>query len=347
MNTIKMNKIMAKSLLLGLFINPICVQMTSAQVLAPPAPEPSQTSAISTTLSDQKPWIKTKGLMERAQARLQLPYKVAEPSIVPSLDFIKKDLSRTVDMNNVAAKTQAPPKPTSPAQSEAPPQPSCATNYGPAMQSAYEALGPVNAAFEKNDLPAAIVQIPRLEAVLNSLPLRKIGPNVCPEVIHVYDQTTYFELNLLRANKIDIGLPSQLPLLKMPDLPFADVAGTLAILRSANQDPSGSSLAFAKGLVLEPTNADLAAGYMMSLIELKRYAEALGFADKFISNNHNIDDAHRSAIFKISGLSLIFLGDFATARQAVIISLAYNPSDEDARNLYNSLESQGKPKPNS
>jgi tetratricopeptide (TPR) repeat protein len=230
---------------------------------------------------------------------------------------VSKDLFATAPMVAAAAATTGAPVPTS-----------CPNTYEAASAKAAEVLAPAYQAYVAENWTAIQAQLPTLDAALNAVPLKAIAPEICNDHVNVYTNNEYARLNMLSDAGFANGMPKNLPLVKQPDLPLVTLAYVVGISKTHFKDYDGAFLAFAKGLILDPYDSDLAQQYVSTLFELGRFTDAVGFTETFLTKTHTLDDTERSGMFAAHGFALLVLGYLDLAEQSFVLALYYNPGDE-------------------
>lgn len=190
-------------------------------------------------------------------------------------------------------------------------------SLGPVLTKAYTAMSPKN-------LEVLKTLLPELESALNALPAQEVKAEVCGgNHINAYTMHQNAELNFQRARGADIGFPANLPIVKQPDLNQSGIAYTTGWIKYELRDFAGALAAFEKGLAMFPHNPELQSEKLATLVELKRFADAVAYSDKVISESFTLSDQNRAKVWQARAVGLIGTNDNKGADEALTVSLRY------------------------
>ncbi|EGF90483.1 hypothetical protein ABI_35060 [Asticcacaulis biprosthecium C19] len=181
------------------------------------------------------------------------------------------------------------------------------------------------AAMSSKDPKKMAEVLPALQRQLDALPAAEIRPEVC-NANHINAYTTYqnVQLSLLRDKGIDTGFPANLPLVKQPELNQSTLAYAVGWIKYEQGDFPGALAAFNKGLIMFPHYHPLQHEYLLTLVQLKNGAGVVAYAEKVLTQTHDLDDTMRGKIWAAHGMGLIMTGQAKQADDSFTVSLRYN-----------------------
>lgn len=275
------------------------------------------------------------------EARLAHPSDRARSSYVSPTGLALPQIDQDLSGPGSSGDRVASKKVASPAMPSAPPAPvdvpDCTLDLSAQLQASGEAMEAFVTASEKKDTQAVQVLGPRIDAILDQMPVKELGPEFCRTHIIAFTNYQFFTLQVLKANKIDVGQMDK-PIAKFPDLVFEVLPIVDAGIKVEQSDYDGAQRALAKGLVMYPHSSGLALQYASLMVGTKRYTEAIGFIDSFSSQTFDIIDANRAQLLMIRGISLMALGYVNDAETMLQVALIYDPGNEDIQGLLKVIE---------
>ncbi len=186
-------------------------------------------------------------------------------------------------------------------------------------------------AISNKDAAAQAKVLPKLKALMNTLPATEIKPQVCTgKNINTYTQMQYVDLSVMRDHGVDNGFPSNLPIVKQPQLNQENLPFVTGWIQYEQKDFAGALATFEKGLKIFPHNIEIQNEYLATLIQLQRNADAATAATRFIENTYTMNDATRSKMYQALAIAQFALGDKAAATQSAQVSVYYD-NTESAR----------------
>ena len=183
-------------------------------------------------------------------------------------------------------------------------------------------------AISDKDAAAQAKVLPKLKALMNTLPATEIKPQVCTgKNINTYTQMQYVDLSVMRDHGVNIGFPSDLPIVKQPQLNQGNLPYATGWIQYEQGDFTGALATFEKGLKIFPQNLEIQNEYLATLIQLQRNTDAAAAATKFIENTYTMTDAARSKMYQALAIAQFGLGDKAAATQSAQVSVYYDNTD--------------------
>lgn len=212
-------------------------------------------------------------------------------------------------------------------------------------QGMTDALTEAFAAMQAKDAARMARSLPPLEALLNAVPATEIKPELCGNRINAYSRYHYARLSFLRANGVDTGFPKDLLIVKQPDLNHSSLAYAIGWIKYEQGDFAGALVAFEKGLAINPHSNDLQNEYLATLMQLRRYADVVAYADKVLMNEFDITDETRAKFYKARGVALFATEDLESSLDALTVSLRYQ-HDDDTSDIEQQVKAALAAKPN-
>lgn len=193
---------------------------------------------------------------------------------------------------------------------------------GPIVGQAYTAMQAKSAADYTKLLPA-------MEKELNALPAAEIKAEACDgNHINAYTVQQYVTLTTLKSRGVAAGFPADLPIVKQPDLNHSVLAYAVGWMKYEQSDFEGALAAFTKGLAMFPYDAGLQQEYVATLVQLKRNADVIAYADKVLADGTAMDDQGRAKIYSARAIAQYSQGDLKGAVDMLGVSLKYNNTTE-------------------
>lgn len=210
--------------------------------------------------------------------------------------------------------------------------------YFEASRSMANGLSSAFDAMNTKDSAAQAAVLPQLDAALNALPATEIKPETCADHINAYTSYQYTQLSLMRANGIDTGFSTDLPLVKQPDLNHASLAYAVGWIKYEKADYNGALAAYDKGLKMLPHNHELQQEYVATLVQLGRYQDVVATAEKILNDTFDLDDASRGKLYAARGIALVSLDKTDEAKDSLTVAQRYNYTD-DVQGILDQLDS--------
>ncbi len=186
-------------------------------------------------------------------------------------------------------------------------------------------LNPAFTSLQARDLASLQTQLPALSKQLDDLLPYEIKPEVCGGThINAYSTFQFFELNVMRGDNVNSGLPANLPIIKQPDMNQPALAYVVGWTRYELGDFEGALAAYGKGLALFPHHHGLQQEYVAALFQLKRGPQALSYIDGVLNTTYDLDDQERGKMFEGRGVALLMVGALDPAIDSMQVSLKYH-----------------------
>jgi len=190
------------------------------------------------------------------------------------------------------------------------------------LTKAYAAMNPANVETMKKLLP-------ELESTLNTLPAKEVAPEVCGgNHINAYTAHQNAQLGFLRARNVDIDFPANLPIVKQPELNHSGIAYATGWMKYELADFAGALAAFDKGLAMFPHNPELQNEKLATLLQLKRYADAVAYSEKVLAESYTLTDENRAKIWKARAVGFMGAQDNKAADEALTVTSRYADTEE-------------------
>ncbi|RYG32272.1 MAG: hypothetical protein EON93_11540 [Burkholderiales bacterium] len=193
---------------------------------------------------------------------------------------------------------------------------------GPLLTKAYAAMSPANLETLKQLLP-------ELDSALTTLPAKEVAPEVCGgNHINAYTPHQHAQLSFLRARNVDIGFPTNLPIVKQPELNHSGIAYATGWIKYELGDFAGALAAFDKGLAMFPHNADLQNEKLATLVQLKRYADVSAYSEKVLADSYTLTDENRAKVWQARAVGMMGAKDNKGADEALTVAMRYADREE-------------------
>lgn len=183
-------------------------------------------------------------------------------------------------------------------------------------------------AIKAKDRPAQDKSLPAIEAVFTKLPATEIKPVTCSNAhIDVYTPDQFTRLSLLRANGVDTGYPTNVPIVKQPRLNQENLAFAVGWIKYEQQNYTGALASFEKALKMYPDSPELQNEYLATLMQLKRYSDLVAAAEGYLQNSYLMTDATRSKVYQAMALAQANLNQKDAAKQSAQVAVYYDNND--------------------
>ncbi|MEQ1783192.1 MAG: hypothetical protein ABMA14_17685 [Hyphomonadaceae bacterium] len=184
------------------------------------------------------------------------------------------------------------------------------------------------AAIKAKDRAAQDKVLPQLEAAFNKLAAAEIKPVTCTNAhIDTYTPSQFTRLSLLRANGVDTGFPTDVPIVKQPRLNQENLAFAVGWIRYERTDYAIALSIFEKGLKMYPDSAELQNEYLATLMQLKRYADLTAAAEQFLLNSYLMTDETRAKVYQAMAIAQTNLNQKDAATQSAQVAVYYDSND--------------------
>ncbi|WP_213981727.1 hypothetical protein [Sphingomonas sp. dw_22] len=181
---------------------------------------------------------------------------------------------------------------------------------------------------QARDIAALKTMLPALQARLDKIAPAPIPTQRCGAEVRVYDAHQFATIMALRkAGKPVPGFAADANFVST-ELNFGNLAYVVGWIQYELGDFEAARIAYAKGLAIAPDEHNLTKEYVAVLLNQNKFAEIVGFLDRFLASDTDLQGGERADLIAIKGLSQAATGDLAGAQAASAQVKAIDPNNQ-------------------